>query len=228
MSCKLAKEKMNALKVVSEAAIGAVLLSGCSTMTMEERRAEYAKEYAALAALPPAQRIVSPNRAVDDCARLSHDLFNTVQPLMKAYVSSVENSYEYAGFMNDVRYYVEEEKLSVQAACRKVVDAVVAADANRPADQKVWPKIQKGIVAANALEPKKMLVRIGVLIARNAEITRSVSRLPGAFKHEDMMAKVRRGVECSAISAQLARSLECLVYLSDTYTRVLELEAYAR
>ena len=89
--------------------------------------------------------------------------------MMKAYVAKVESCREYTGFMNDIRYYVEEEKLSNKEACRKVCDAVIAADANRAGGQKIWPKIQKGIVAANELDPKKQLAKIALLIARNTE-----------------------------------------------------------
>ena len=148
--------------------------------------------------------------------------------MMKAYVAKVESCREYTGFMNDIRYYVEEEKLSNKEACRKVCDAVIAADANRAGGQKIWPKIQKGIVAANELDPKKQLAKIALLVARNTEIAKSVADLPNAFKNEDFMGKAKRGAECAAISTQLAETLECLVYLGDQYSRVVELETFSR
>jgi len=205
-----------------------VCVAGCFTTSPEERRAAYQKEFERLSNLPPAVAVASPNKAITKCAKLSCDLFNEVQPLMKAYVAKVESNREYTGFMNDVQYYVKEEKLSNQEACKKVKDDVVAADANRPDDQKVWPKIKRGIAAANELDPKKQLAQIAILVARNADIQKEVSDLPKSFSNEDFAGKMKRGDECSAISKQLAESAECLVYLGDQYSRVVELESYAR
>lgn len=216
-------KKMNKLTALSAGALVAVVVSGCATV-----RDAYQKEFERLSALPPAAPVMSPNRDIANCARFSCDLFNEVHPLMKAYVAKTETSLEYAGFMNDVQYYVDEEKMSNEDACKKVAEEVIAADANRPDDQKLWPKIQKGIFAARELDPKAQLVKIGLLVVRNTEIVQSVQKLPDTFKNEDMMGKAKRGAECAAISAQLAESLECLHFLGDQYTRVLALEAYAR
>ena len=214
---------MNKLVAVSALALSVSLVVGCATT-----RDAYQKEFERLSSLPPAAPVMSPNPDVANCAKFSCDLFNEVQPLMKAYVAKTEASLEYTGFMNDVQYYVDEEKMDAKAACKKVADDVIAADANRPDDQKLWPKIQKGIEAANSLDPKKQLAQIAILVARNAEIVKSVSNLPNSFQNEDMMGKAKRASECKDISAQLAESLECLTFLGDQYSRVLELEAYAR
>ena len=216
---------MNKVMMIAGAIALIGVMTGCLTMSPEERREAYAKEYERLAALPPAEVVQSPNKAISDCAKLSCDLFNEVQPLMKAYATAVENRREYTGFMNDVRYYVEEEGMSNKDACKKVHDAVIAADAKLPADQKVWPKIQKGIVAANQLDPKKQLANIALLVARNAEIVKSAKKLSSALQDKDFMG---RYAECTAISKQLAQALECLVFLGDQYSRVVELENYAR
>lgn len=219
---------MKRLMMIASMVVLAGMMSGCSTMSPTEQRAAYQEEYDRLASLPPARRIFSINRAVNDCGRLSYDLFNLVHPMMKAYVAKVETCREYTGFMNDVRYYVEVEKLSNQAACKKVRDAVIAADVNRPDDQKIWPKIRKGIIAANELDPKKQLVQIGVLVLRNNHIVKSVANLPKAFQREDYIGKAKRTIECAAISNQLADAMECLVFLGDQYSRVIELEHFAR
>lgn len=219
---------MNKLTVVSVVVLIGAIIAGCATTSPEEKRAAYQKEYSRLASLPPAQMVVSPNYDVANCAKLSCDLFGEVQPMMKAYVAKTESSREYTGFMNDVQYYVKEEKMSNQDACKKVADAVIAADANRPDDQKVWPKIQKGIVAANELDPKTQLAQIALLVARNLEIAKSVKALPNSLAKEDFMSKAQRLQEISAISKQLTDMLECLYFLQDQYTRVVELEAYAR
>ncbi len=203
-------------------------VSGCFTTSPEERRAAYQKEFERLSNLPPAVAVASPNQSIAACAKLSCDLFNEVQPMMKAYVAKVESNREYTGFMNDIQYYVKEEKMSDKEACKKVTDDIVAADANRPDDQKVWPKVKRGIAAANELEPKKQLAQIAVLVARQADIQKKVSDLPKSYSNEDFAGKIKRGEECSAISKQLAESVECLAYLGDQYSRVVELENYAR
>ena len=210
-----------------------VLMTGCSTMlpakmSPEEQRAKYQEEFARFAALPPAQLVFSPHPAVANCARLSCNLFNAVHPMMRAYVAKVETSREYTAFMNEVRYCVEEEKLSNEDACKKVYDAVVAADANRPDSEKLWPKIQQGVAAANELDPRRQLAQIAVLVASNRKIDKSMRALPKAFKKGDFMAKVQRASECAAITKQLTDSLRCLAYLEDQYSRVVEIENYAR
>ena len=83
-------------------------------------------------------------------------------------------------------------------------------------------------VVANCFERKKQLAKIALLVARNTEIAKSVADLPNAFKNEDFMGKAKRGAECAAISTQLAETLECLVYLGDQYSRVVELETFSR
>jgi len=222
---------MNTRKAVNRAMVLASIaatIAGCTTMTPEEQRAAYQKEFSRLAALPPAEKVVSPNSAVDNCAKLSCDLFNEVQPMMKAYVAQVENYREYTAFMNEIKYCVEEEKMSEEAACKKVTDAVTAADANRPADQKVWPKIKAGIDATNALEPKKQLAQLATLVARNTQIVSSVGNLPQSFGSEDYMGKIKRASECAAITKQSGETLKCLNYLIDQYNRVSELDEYVR
>ena len=213
-------------------AVGAVALAGmvvgCTTMTPEERRAANEKEYARLAALPPATPVMSPNRDIAACARLSCDLFNEVHPLMKAYVDSVENCREYTGYMNDIQCVKEIEGLSEAEATKKVTDNVIAADANLPEAQKNWPKIVKGIQAANVLDPKKQLIQIAALVLRNTEIVNSVTKLPDAFKEGSFKDKLDRAAECAAISAQLADTLKCLTYLGDQYTRVIEADNYTK
>lgn len=224
---------MKKVMMVVGAIVFTVLMTGCSSLapaklSPEEQRAKYQEEFTKFAALPPAQMVASPNPAIANCAKLSCDLFNEMHPLMKAYVAKVEASREYTAFMNEVRYCVEEEKMSNQDACKKVYDAVIAADANRPDGEKIWPKIHQGIVAANELDPKKQLAQIAVLVARNLEIDKSVKELPKAFKEKDFMAKAQRASECAAITKQLADVLRCLNYLRDQYSRVVEIENYSR
>ena len=54
---------------------------------------------------------------------------------------------------------------------------------------------------------------------------KSAKKLSSALQDKDFMG---RYAECTAISKQLAQALECLVFLGDQYSRVVELENYAR
>jgi len=190
-------------------------------------REKVQEEYARLAALPPAERIHAPDKTIDDLGRLSCDLFNEVHPLMKAYVAASETHREYIGFMNDIQVCVQEEKLSNEEACKKVSAAVMAEDANRPADQKVWPRIVEGINAANALDPAKMLKDLVVLTARNAQFIKSAAELKNSFKGFDA-ATIKKASAVGKISEQLATTGECLVFLTEKFRQVQVLKYYQK
>lgn len=198
-----------------------MLLQGCVT---EESRAARQKKYSRLYSLPPAEPVPSSNEEVSICAQLSCDLFNEVHPLMKAYVDKIDSNREYISFMNDVRYYVEEEKMSNADAIKKVVDAVIAADVNLPDKEKLWPKIQKGVAATKELDPKTQLIKLTELIARSKNVTERVAKLPVSFMNESLQDKFDRVRECFAIGKQLADVKKCLIFLVDQYLRVVELE----
>lgn len=221
---------MKKLAIVCTTLMMGAFWAGCATTSPEKQREAYQNEYKRLAALPPAQMVASPNPDVANLAKMSCDLFNEFQPMMKAYVDKVETSREYTGFLNDVRYYVEQEKMSEADACKKVAADVQAADAKLAADQKVWPKILRGYAAVGELDVKSQLVKIAALVARNQKIVESVKNLSSgkSFEKEDFMGKAQRGRECNAILSQATDTLNCLKYLGDQYTRSLELEAYAR
>lgn len=212
---------MKKLTMIAGAMLAGVILTGCATS-----RDSWQKEYARLASLPPGQMVVSPDPNVAGIAQASCDVFTEVQSVMKAYVDKTESNREYTGFMNDVAYYVKEEKLSNEAACKKVYDAVIAADKNRPGEQ-VWPKIEKGIAAANELDPKKQLAQLALLTARNLKVVENVQNLKDSFQG-DFVTIAQRSRESAAILVQTKDSAECLVFLGDQFSRVLELENYAR
>lgn len=202
------------------------VITGC--VSSEDSRSAYQKEYARLSSLPPAEQVFSPNKEIASCAKLSCDLFNEVHPLVMAYVDKVDADRKYTGFMNDIRYYVEEEKLSNADAMKKVTDAVIAADVNLPDEEKIWPKIQKGIAAANELNPKTQLIKLANLTLQNQNAADRVSKLPKSYEKEPFMDKINRSKECTAISKQLTEIGKCLVFLVDQYTRVVELENSSR
>ena len=205
-------------------AIVGSFISGCATVT----RDDVAKEYERVIALPSAKRILSPNKQVDDFARLSFDLYNFCHPLLKEYVAATENHREFTGFMNDVKAVMENDKLSEKDAMAKVCALVQEEDKARPDAEKVWPRIEAGWVAANALDPAKKLAEIARLVLRNHEIVVSAKNLPYSFRNEDNMGKILRGVECAAISAQLAQTAEILAFLGEQYRRVQKLKTYRK
>lgn len=213
---------MKKLTMIAGAMLAGVILTGCATS-----RDSWQKEYARLASLPPGQMVVSPDPNVAGIAQASCDVFTEVQSVMKAYVDKTESSRAYMGFMNDVAYYVKEEKLSNEEACKKVYDAVIAADANRPADQQVWPQVAKGIAAANELDPKKQLAQLALLTARNLKVVEDVQNLKDSFQG-DFVTIAQRSREGTAILVQTKDSAECLVFMGDQFRRVLVLKNYAR
>ena len=209
---------------IAVAVIVGVFITGCATMTRED----IAKEYERVAALPPAERILSPNKQVDDVARLSFDQYNFCHPLLKEYVAATTNHREYTGFMNDVQFLMKSEGLSEEDAMAKVCALVQEEDKARPDAEKVWPRIEAGWAAADALDPAKKLAEIARLVIRNQEIGASVKDLPRSFMDEDLMGKVQRGVEVSGITAQLAQTAEMLAFLGEQYRRVQKLKTYQK
>lgn len=213
---------MKKLTMIVGALLAGVILTGCATS-----RDSWQKEYARLAALPPGMMVESPDPHVAEVARTSSEVFTEVQSVMKAYVDKIDASHEYTGFMNDIAYFVKEEKLSDEDACKKVYEAVLAADANRPADQQVWPKIAKGIAAANELDPKKQLSQLALLTARNLTVVENVQNLKKSF-NGDFATVAQRTRECTAILEQTKDSAECLLFLGEQFRRVIVLKNYAR
>ena len=204
------------------AAVISMVITGC--MTAREKIQE---EYARLTALPPAERVHAPDRSIDDLGRLSHDSFNEMHGVMKAYVAASENHREYVGFMNDVQCCVQEEKLSNEDACKKVADAVIAEDANRPADEKVWPKVVEGINAVNALDPAKKLEELGVLTIRNAGFIKTAAELRNSFNGFDA-ATLQKVEAVGKIGVQLKDTSECLAFLVEQFRRVQVLKYYKK
>ena len=155
------------LAATSAAALATCVATGCASMrnawhqledeyeAMELRQAQKLREeFERLSALPPATPVPSPHRDVANSARLGCDLFNDAHSYMKAYVAMSETSLLYQGYLNDAKACAEEEKISMQEAYKKIAAEVVAADAKRPDDQKIWPLIEKSIAAANVLSTK--------------------------------------------------------------------------
>ena len=244
---------MNKLMLIGLSAIALVGITGCSSLSewydaqLLQWREAQEREYRRLAGLPPAQAVQSPNRNIAFLAKQSCDLFNMAQPKMRAYIALTENSYEYNGFVNDVRYYIENEKMTEAEAQKKVYDAVIAADATRPDDEKVWPKILKGAAAARQFGPQSERDQMMALLSRSIEISAAVvnicktlrdrqKKMKKLVKEKKMSKKqmkeengliMQRLAECSAIQMQLSEAGRCISFMMDQYNRAKELEREA-
>ena len=249
------------LKGISVIVLSVVIFIGCDTMkekwaeTKEwyetqqlKRREAQEKEYKRLAALPPAQVVVqSPSQDIAICAKQSCDLFNVAQPKMRAYIALTENSYEYRGYINDVQYYIEEEKMPSAEAQKKVRDAVLAGDANRPEGEKVWPKIVKGAEASRQFGSEAEWKQFLGLRVRHLEITANVVKICKALydrqkelkklaKHrqisqeqmqQENSAILQRLAECAAIQRQLSDAGKCISFMVEQHNRIMEFEKEA-
>ena len=214
---------MKKLMMVAGVVVLAGMMSGCTST-----RDAVQKEYERVISLPPAEQVASPNKQVNDVGRLSFDLYNSCHSLLKEYVSATENHREYMGFMNNVQFVIKDEGLGEEDAMAKVCSLVQEDDKARPDAEKVWPRIEEGWAAANALDPKKKLVEIARLVVRNQEISESAKKLPDSYKDEDFKSKIERGAESGNISKQLAQTAEVLAFLGEQYRRVQKLKTYQK
>ncbi len=214
---------MKKLMMVAGAVVLAGMMSGCTST-----RDAVQKEYERVISLPPAEQVASPNKQVNDVGRLSFDLHNSCHSLLKEYVSATENHREYTGFMNNVQSVIKDEGLGEEDAMAKVCAEIQEEDKARPDAEKVWPRIQEGWTAANALDPKKKLAEIARLVIRNQEISESAKKLPDSYKDEDFKSKIERGAESGNISKQLAQTAEVLAFLGEQYRRVQNLKTYQK
>ena len=244
---------MHKLMMFSLSALAGVMLAGCSTLSewydtqLLKRRAAKEAEFKRLADSPPAQVVKSPRKEIAIRAHESCDLFNVAQPKMKAYIALTENSYEYRGYINDVQYYIEEEKMSSAEAQKKVRDAVIAGDASRPDDEKIWPKIVKGAEAARQFGSEAEWKLFLALRLQQIEINAKVVKICKAFydrqkelkklvkkkqiSKEQMQQEnsviLERLAECAAIQRQLSDAGKCIAYMVEQHNRVMEFEREA-
>ena len=243
-----------------------------------KRREAQEKRFKQLAALPPAQMVaVAPGRDITSsakytvkegkgkkekvvvvpvdcpkvnalCAKASCDLFNEAHRKMKAYITFYENCRECVGFMNDVQYFVEEEKLSQKDAYEKVAKSVMAADAKLSADEKVWPKIQKGLMAAKTFGSGNEMSQVLALRSRQIEILAALGKVNtalDAMQKELKKAKKnkrisneayaqslsviqRRVAEHGGVYKQLNLVSECINFMVEQRSRIDDLDKNSR
>ena len=219
------------MKKISKFAVGAVLMALTVTITGCGAGARNAmqEEYNRLAALTPEPPVRCPSdRALDDLGVAVAVNYKFAHKLMKEYVDATTNHREYIGFLNDVKFYMEEEKLEEKAAMEKVRAAILAEDAKvEKAEDKVWPRVVTGINAANALDPAKKLKELLPVAAANLKMAQSCTGLKKTFTSLDP-AVVQKALCCARILEQTTYTSESLVFLEEQFRRVLVAKYYAK
>ena len=243
-----AEIKRVAVKTAAIALIGC-FVGGCESIQQwyadqqVKWRESRQKEYQELSKLPPCQPIASPDKKIAALGKLSSELLNVTVPMMRAYVTQVEVSREYTGYINDIQYLITEKKVDSKEACAQVTREVMEADKSLPEEEKIWPKIKKGILAAKTLgtqEGHKRILQIEdrrITIASDVgKIQSALYKLQKAMKHEKNKqvkeAKMKeidaRLSECAAIDGQLHTVWKCVSFMLDQWDRTQELEEYSR
>ena len=187
------------------------------------------KEYQRLASTPVGAAVRCPeDRAIDNLGVAVNVNYAFAHKLMREYVSATENHREYRGFLNDIKYYMDEEKLDEKAAAEKVRNAILAEDA-KIADPKakVWPRVVAGIKAANGLKLEQKLKEIAVVVAANAKNLKTVGELKNSFKGFDA-ATVGKALLCVEIASQAVFTAECLGFLTEQFRRTINAKIYEK
>ena len=243
------KSSRGIIRIAMAAVAAGMLFGGCASIQQwyAEQQVKWrearVKEYHRLSNLPPAEPVATPDKDIALCAAASCALLNESVPLMRAYVAQIESSHEFTGYINDIQYLIENDKMDPKAACDKVTQEVMAADASLPEEEKIWPKIVKGIQAYQTLGTTAGEKRISELFSRNLDIGLAVGKIEKKLhkqekelKHEkDKRAKkareqeiAARRAECWAVRDQLSTSMRCISIMRDQADRASELEQYAR
>ena len=202
-----------------------VVLTGCGGNAREKM----AKEYERLAALPPAAPNHCPyDRALDRLGVAVSENYNFAHKLMKDFVGATENRRAYVGFLNDVAYYVEEEKMEETAAMERVVKEIQAAD-EKIADpkEKVWPRVVEGINATNALNPVQKLQELAPVAAATLRAIAECEQLKNSFNGFDATT-IEKGICAGKIIVQGKEASECIAFLTIQLQRTIKAKYYAK
>ena len=202
-----------------------IIVTGCGGAARDAMQ----KEYARLAAVTPEPPVRCPSdRALDDLGVAVAVNFAFTHKLMKEYVDATTNHREYIGFLNDVKFYMDEEKLDEKAAMEKVRTAIIAEDAKAEKEEdKVWPRVVAGIKAVDALGPENKIKEIIPVAAANLKLAKSASGLKKTFTSLDA-AVIQKAVCCGNILKQTTYTGECLVFLEEQFRRVLVAKYYSK
>lgn len=202
----------------------AMFTTGCAS-----NRDAMQKEYDRLAAVTPEPPVrCSVDRAIDDLGVAVGVNYAFAHKLMKEYVDATTNHREYIGFLNDVKYYMEEEKLDEKAAFEKVVAGIMEQDAKAASpEEKVWPRVVAGMKAVDALSPENKLKELAPVVIATAKCISTAKELKNSFKGFDATT-VEKGIACVKILEQGVYTTECLAFLTEQFKRVLVAKYYAK
>ena len=202
----------------------AMFTTGCASS-----RDAMQKEYDRLAAVTPEPPVrCSVDRAIDDLGVAVGVNYAFAHKLMKEYVDATTNHREYIGFLNDVKYYMEEEKLDEKAAYEKVVAGIMEQDAKAASpEEKVWPRVVAGIKAVDALSPENKLKELAPVVIATVKCISTAKELKNSFKGFDATT-VEKGIACVKILEQGVYTTECLAFLTEQFKRVLVAKHYAK
>ena len=199
-------------------------VTGCATA-----RNAMQDEYKRLSTTPPEPPArCEYDRAIDNLGVAVGVNYAFSHKLMKEYVSATENRREYLGFLNDVKYYIDEEKLDEKAAVDKVVKGIMAEDEKiTNPEEKVWPRVVEGINATNSLKIENKLKEIIPVLAANAKNLKTVTELKNSFNGLDATV-IAKGVACAKIAKQATFTAECLTFIAEQFRRTLVARYYAK
>ena len=216
---------MFSLTVVATALLLACVVTGCASS-----RDAFTQEYNRLASMTPEPPVRCPqDKAIDDLGVGVGVNYAIAHKWMKEFVDATTNSREFIAFMNDVNYYMEEEKLDHKAAVEKVYKEILAAD-EKIADpkEKVWPRVAAGINAVNSLmNVKAKQAEIKAVIAATKKTIAGAQKLKDSFKGFDADT-IAKGLACVQITKQATATFECLVFLSVQFENTRAATFYAK
>lgn len=216
-------------KVFSITAMFAAFLLAVSTTGCATARDAVTKEYDRLANTVPAPPVrCEYDRAIDNLGVAVGVNYAFAHKNMKEFVDFTTNHREYLGFLNDIKFYMEEEKLDEKAAMEKVVKGIQAEDAKvTDPKEKVWPRIVAAIKASESLKIENKLGEIAVVVAANVKNAKTVADLKNSFKGFDAPT-IAKGIACVEIAGQALFTSECLGFIAEQYRRTLKAKYYAK
>lgn len=150
------------------------MLAGCQTaQEVNDAHAQFEK------GLPPAEAIVSGDKAVDAVGVSSANVYKQTTTMLKDYLAATNK--DYRNFCGAVAQEMEAQKSSEAVASKVVKDKYMATEEGK----KEWVQVELGIKAVQALNPTQKLLEITPLLASSAENAKNASQLKDSFKGFD-------------------------------------------
>ena len=217
------------MKCIQKLMMMASLVAMIATTGCSVSRDQMAKEYERLAALPPVPTNHCPyDRALDSLGVAVSRHYNFAHKLMKEFVGATANRRAYLGFLNDIEFYVKEEKMDEAAAMARVVKEILEADKKiADPEQKLWPKVVEGINSTNALRPEKKLVEIAPVAAATLRAINDCKKLKDSFNGFDQTT-IEKGICAAKIIKQGVDTSECLTFLTIQLQRTIKAKYYTK